>query len=290
MTANLALSAGIFVISMMGVRYYQSVALRVGAIDVPNERSGHKVTVPRGAGIVFSLIALVAILASGLPVGMTILLAGAVAMVAVVGVLDDLYSLPARVRLLIHLLAGLLVVLAFAPWQAAGILISVGLVLWVAWSINLFNFMDGADGFAAMQGIVMSLGFAFFGIPELRVIWLVLAAALAGFLIWNLHPAKVFMGDAGSTFLGLMLGVGVVSEISARGTVGIGSLLLAAPFVLDATITLIGRIARRESLAEGHRLHVYQRWLDGGAHPTVVALGYAALAGFAATLYRIGIA
>jgi Fuc2NAc and GlcNAc transferase len=210
--------------------------------------------------------------------------------IATIGFIDDRYGLSAPVRLLAQLLSAAILLLAFGgppdvPVGAGSI--SLGAVGWVigvpavVWSINLFNFMDGVDGLAASQAIFVFGGAIAVahgsGMQGQILPLLVLVAASAGFLVWNYAPAKIFMGDVGSGFLGYAVAVGVLAS-SGTGAVNVWTwLVLDAAFIADATTTLVVRLVRGQQLFHAHRSHAYQRLARRlGSHGAVTAL-YAAI-------------
>lgn len=257
-------------------------ARRLGTIQAPNERSSHTVPTPSGGGIGIvtggTLATLVLVLPDRWPLGLGVACALAV---AAIGFLDDRTPLPARLRLTAQLLLVALTLVLAVPLEglarATGLPLpallvgAIALVVAVYW-INLFNFMDGIDGIAGSEAIFMSCAAALLMLladPDAAVaapFWMLLAvaAATAGFLVLNWPPAKIFMGDAGSTWLGFMLVLcGLVSI--AEGTLSLAQWsILAAAFVTDATVTLFRRLLRRERVFEAHRRHAYQalsrRW------------------------------
>lgn len=248
-------------------------ASRMELLDVPNERSSHVKPTPRGGGLG---IATTALMVSGLawlaiPTDGRLILAVVVggALVAGVGILDDRRGLPNHVRFVVHVLASLVAVYAIGTptvLQASGhvafAMYAVGACLCVAWSINAFNFMDGIDGMAAAHatialsaiGIVSVLTSA----DTMALVSFTTAAACVGFLQLNWSPAKVFMGDVGSGFLGYLFGVLLVSSWATEDVSGTLIPVVVAPFAVDATFTLLARIARRERWWRPHRSHVYQ--------------------------------
>lgn len=257
-------------------------ARRLGTIQAPNERSSHTTPTPSGGGIGIvagGTVATAALIApAAWPLG-----AGAIAAlgVAAIGFVDDRTPLPARVRLTAQLLLVALTIALTVPLDGlaskvglplpALLVAAIALVVAVYW-INLFNFMDGIDGIAGSQAIFMCCAAALvmvLGAPDAAgtlPFWMLLtvAAATAGFLILNWPPARIFMGDAGSTYLGFMIVLlGLVTI--ANGTVSLAQWsILAAAFVTDATVTLARRLAQRERVFEAHRRHAYQhlsrRW------------------------------
>jgi len=201
-----------------------------------------------------------------------ILLPGALG-VAVVGLIDDAYGLSAKSRAAVHLAASMLTVLLLGGVESLDIgtrLLPLGLLLGslatgllISWSINLYNFMDGIDGFAGTEAIfVFGSGGAFLwhaGAVALGISALILAATVAGFFVWNRPQAKIFMGDVGSGFLGFMgLAFAVIGEKYYSVPVLIWVILYSV-FWVDASLTLIRRISRGESWYTAHRTHAYQK-------------------------------
>ena len=263
-------------------------ALRSGMLDVPNVRSSHKVPTPRGGGLAIAITILSgSVLSCWLRFTDATTMAAPLAMgaiVAAIGYMDDKRGLSAATRFAVHLAASVVTVttLLFATttrgtiepvsWAVAGVL-----VLGIAWSINLFNFMDGIDGIAASEALfVAASGAAFAFLSDhhgLFTILLLTASASAGFLVWNWPPAKIFMGDVGSGFLGFWLGAMMVA-LYLSGVVSIWtSAILAAAFIADSTTTLLRRLLRGEQWYEAHRTHAYQRLaVKWGSHTKVTSL------------------
>lgn len=270
------LLAAVFIASWAmtaGVRRY---ALARSIMDIPNARSSHRIPTPRGGGVAIVLgflgcLPLAGVL--GAVDGRSLLaLLPAGALVAAIGFLDDHRHIPARWRLLGHFVAALWLlgwlggVPALAtPWG----MLDLGLLgdflglVFLVWLLNLYNFMDGIDGIAGLEAISVCLGGALcgwvVGAPQLLWLPLILGMAAAGFLVWNFPPARIFMGDAGSGFLGLVLG-GLALQAAAVAPPLVWSwLILLGVFVVDATFTLCHRLMRGERVYEAHRSHAYQR-------------------------------
>lgn len=256
-------------------------------LDVPNARSLHERAVPRGGGLAIAAVVLVllgVLMATGrLPVaqGGGAVLAGAG--FAALGWADDRADLPALLRLVVQLvLAG---AVAFALLRTsggapvAGAWFAAALALGMVWHVNLFNFMDGADGLACAQtacaGLVFAGLLAVDGRTGLAVWAAGLGGAAAGFARWNWRPAKVFMGDVGSYFIGFQLALLVVCAWLA-GLSAWPYLILLAPFVTDATLTLARRVVTGRAWWRAHRTHAYQRAILAGLAPDRLALGVAA--------------
>jgi len=255
-------------------------------LDVPNHRSSHQVPTPRGGGLAIVLasgLAWVLMPVLGLGVPMPWLAAAAAVFVAGIGWVDDHRHVPAVVRLLSHLSAAGVVVWTLgglSPLLLAGFDLSVmplgpvlGVLL-VAWWINLTNFMDGIDGIAGVQVVSVCLGGAVVnaiaGGSTLLVLGPVgLAAATLGFLRWNWPPARIFMGDVGSGFVGAMLGVFTLQAGLIQPEVTWAWIILSATFVSDASVTLVARAIRGERLFDAHRSHTYQRLAQTRGHRAV---------------------
>lgn len=250
-------------------------ALHKSLLDIPNGRSSHTLPTPRGGGVaivISYLVALVWMLWAGL-MGRDLFLAmfGAGALIAALGFLDDHGHIAARWRLLGHFFAaawalfwlgGLPAISVFGMTLEPGLIVNVLTAFYLVWLLNLYNFMDGIDGIASVEAICVCVGaaiiYALSGVATLVWLPILLACAVAGFLLWNFPPAKIFMGDAGSGFLGIMLGC-----LSLQGA-WISSqflwvwLILLGVFIVDATVTLIRRLVRGDKVYEAHRSHAYQ--------------------------------
>ena len=280
-------------------------------VDQVNERSSHTTPTPRGGGLgltVGLLTVWVWTAWSATTPGPLLLATAALGGIAALGWWDDHANLPARLRLgLQFLLAGLAVAAVGAPehgvigpWTLAAPawLFWPIAVVGAVWLVNLTNFMDGLDGIAGGQGLVASLAAAVLlagtaAAPHWGLLGWSCAGACAGFLVWNLPPARIFMGDVGSTTLGLVFAMLTLAQLRAGVALEL-ALLPLAPFILDATCTLLRRAWRRERLSQPHRSHLYQRLARAwGGHRPVTALygGLALLGGagaWAAQQGRIG--
>ena len=257
-------------------------ARRLGTIQAPNDRSSHTVPTPSGGGVGILAGGTIATAALIAPDPWPLAIGGLAALaVAAIGFIDDRTPLPARLRLSAQLILVALTIALAVPLEGLagatglpvpGLLVAaVALIVAVYW-INLFNFMDGIDGIAGSQAIFMCCASALLMVlrsPDAAgttpfCMLLAVAAATAGFLVLNWPPAKIFMGDAGSTYLGFMIVfLGLVTISSGAMSLAQWS-ILAAAFVSDATITLIRRLMLRERVFDAHRRHAYQhlsrRW------------------------------
>jgi glycosyltransferase WbpL len=266
-------------------------AHRNNLLDIPNQRSSHVVATPRigGVALVASVLVGLALLhATGRGVGhdARVAVAGAVA-VAGLGLLDDLWQLSALPRLLVQASVAAGVVLTIGParipWLAADqVSASFLTVFWIVGLTNAYNFMDGIDGIAGAQALVAGLSWTAVALlarsPEIAALGLILAGASGGFLLHNWHPAKVFMGDAGSGFLGFLFASLPLLAPSNRVSFFWCALLLMWPFLFDTGFTVLRRARRSENLLSAHRSHIYQRLVLTGRSHNCVSLLYAGLA------------
>lgn len=272
-----------FLTSLLATRAAVALLWRGGVIDTPNDRSSHDRPVPRGGGIVFVTVFLAGIaLTTERFDGMTVALLAAGTLVAAVGLVDDLRPLPVLPRLLAHVGAGLCVSIlvegsvTFGPWEMGPLADRLLVTFVVVAFINVFNFMDGIDGLTASHAIVSVVALGLMTSDADTQLWRsssLLAGAVAGFLVWNWPPARVFMGDVGSGFLGCAVAVMSIAAVR-RGTVGLAPVLIAqTTFLVDAGATVIHRMLKRERWYEPHRQHAYQRGARTiGSHtPVVVA-------------------
>ncbi len=250
-------------------------ALAKNIIDVPNARSSHSIPTPRGGGvsIVLAFLAALAVmtLQAGAQTDALVALGGAGALIAVLGFMDDHGHIAARWRLLGHFaaavwilywLGGLPVLQVFGWSLDLGWAGAVLAAIYLVWLLNLYNFMDGIDGIASVEAITVCLGacplYWLSGHASMTALPLLLAAAVAGFLFWNFPPAKIFMGDAGSGFLGIILGGLSLQAAWLSSQLFWCWLILLGVFIVDASYTLVRRLLRGDKVYEAHRSHAYQ--------------------------------
>ena len=272
---DLIILAGMFVATLVltaAVRFY---SLSSGLIDTPNSRSSHNLPTPRGGGLSIAATYLVLLIVlkiiSDLPAHFFYSLVAGGVLVGGVGWLDDYSDVAALYRFLVHFLAATIVVFlvgGLPPLQIGTQLIDLGWsgdllsVIFLVWFTNLFNFMDGIDGIAASEAIFI-LGAAllcngFKSAHYLIMLQAGLVAGCVGFLVWNWPPAKIFMGDVGSGFLGIVIGAIALISVSL-GELSIWTwLILGSVFIVDATVTVVRRMMRGDSWYSAHRSHAYQ--------------------------------
>lgn len=271
------------------VRHY---AITRKLMDIPNARSSHTLPTPRGGGVAIVFTFLLAaglgwhqgLLASDLFGG----LLSAGGLVALVGFLDDHGHIAARWRLLAHFTAAAIALfwldgmpaldLGIAQINAFWLVNALGM-LYLVWLLNLYNFMDGIDGLAALQAVITCLSacalYGLAGHVQLMVPPALLAMAVSGFLVWNFPPARIFMGDAGSGFLGLALGVMAIQAASTFANYFWVWCILMGVFIVDATFTLLRRCLSGSKVYEAHRTHAYQYAARRAGSHLVVTAGVA---------------
>jgi UDP-N-acetylmuramyl pentapeptide phosphotransferase/UDP-N-acetylglucosamine-1-phosphate transferase len=285
-----------FVVAAVGGWAYLRIA-PPRALDIPNPRSSHTRPTLRGGGLVIVagfFAGLIAWLASGGSLSPRAIgwLVGAV-LVAAVSFVDDLRPLPAMPRLVAHIGGAILLTLAGVQAGDTSLILAF---IYVILLTNVYNFMDGIDGLAASQAIIAGIAMAVAGTLTTNALVTVsgglLAAASAGFALYNVPPARMFMGDVGSTFLGFSF-----AGLSLLASIGVGGgklpiefgLVLFAPFVFDSLVTLSRRVVRGERWYAAHRSHYYQRLVDRGlTHLQVTGL-YAGLGLVAAAAALAGL-
>ena len=264
-------------------------AIKNAIIDYPNERSSHDIPKPRGGGIGIAIVCIVCtsilyifdllpfpFVMAALPGGL---------LIAFTGWLDDKYRIKISVRMVIYLISSLWacywLILNGMKIDAVIIIVFFICAVGITWLTNLYNFMDGTDGFAAIEAVSVSVLITILaslsGLYGLALINLVIIATTAGFLLWNWPPAKIFMGDTGSCYLGFVFGVMTVSSFTLfKFPVSVWLVLLSV-FICDATLTLLKRILNREQWYKSHRSHSYQRLIQCGATHRQLLFGLLAI-------------
>jgi len=260
--------------------------LRARAIlDHPNDRSSHDTPTPKGGGLALVAVVLTAWVGSGLYLEsgtfLTWALPGVALILAGLSWVDDLRGLPQVIRLAVQV-TSVTAILLLKPTHDEffqGLLPHVldallAGIIWV-WFINLFNFMDGIDGITSIETIIIGVGVALTGEGPTALLGGILAAAAAGFLKWNWHPAKIFMGDVGSVPLGFLLGW-LLLDVAGNGHWTV-ALILPAYYLADATITLDRRALKGEKVWHAHRQHFYQQAVQRGLSHANVSIKVAFL-------------
>jgi Fuc2NAc and GlcNAc transferase len=275
--------------SILGVYLFKQYALHKGLLDNPNHRSSHTTPTPRGGGIVFITLWLTFLLSSGflgqIPLELTCLFLIPTAFIGIISYLDDRYTLSAKIRFGVQILASIIALYLLDNTSLEFGLFSLSLV-WLTlpimffsliWSTNLFNFMDGMDGFAGTEAVfVLGIGslliYLNHGFALSYVLW-ALVILILGFLVWNKPKAKIFMGDVGSASLGFIILLSGLAAQKYNQVPFILWLMLYGIFLFDATITLIRRVLNGETWHEAHRKHAYQRLNQAGWSHGKVMIG-----------------
>lgn len=249
-------------------------AIAQQVVDIPNERSSHALATPRGGGIAIAITfigCLLTLRITGIiSTELLAAFAGSGIVVALIGIIDDHRPVASSLRLLVHFVAAAWILFCLAsalqqfPTRSILPLWSTNLVaaFYLVWLTNLYNFMDGIDGLASIEAITVGIGGAvlyWLILPE--GLWLLpalLVASASGFLIWNFPPARIFMGDCGSGFLGISFAVLSLHAATFGQEVFWAWTVLLAVFVVDATSTLLLRALKGEKIFHAHRSHAYQ--------------------------------
>lgn len=282
-----------FIVSVFLCWLFMRTDSRFHILDYPNERSMHSKPVPRSGGV--SILAGIYLSITGWAIwvgevpSVVFWIVGAGLFVAIVSFLDDRFSLSIGYRIVVHFISASLLVYgglgleaipfpggALIPGKVLGILITLLVVIWM---LNLYNFMDGMDGFAGGMAL---FGFGTYAIlgwlagnEVFMLLSLIIAAAASGFLVLNFPPARIFMGDTGSSLLGFFA-VSFILWADHEGIFPIWiGILVFSPFVIDATATLFRRALKGENIWKAHKSHYYQRLVQAGwGHRRTVFLQY----------------
>jgi UDP-GlcNAc:undecaprenyl-phosphate GlcNAc-1-phosphate transferase len=254
--------------------------------DIPNERSLHETPVPRigGVAMMAGLLTGWMLMLTSLKWWIVLPLIG----LFIVSLLDDMHNLPVRKRLMAHLAAAAILIVGSGLLTQQGVLIALIAVLLTVWMTNLYNFMDGSDGLAGGMALI---GFSMYGIAALiahddtqAMLNFTIGAAALGFLYNNFHPAKIFLGDAGSIPLGfLAAGMGLWGWQQGYWASWF-PIFVFSPFIVDASVTLVKRTLRGAKITQAHREHYYQRLIQmGWSHSTVALVEYGLMLGAGAS-------
>ena len=272
---------GLFFLSVLLTFLIKKYAIKKSIYDVPNERSSHTTPTPRGGGVAIVVVFYLSLILfkDKIDFGLFLALLTSIPIV-VISVIDDLFTLSSKIRLAVQALSALLGLyflggvesIDFVFFKLNGAFVNVIAFISILWLTNLYNFLDGIDGYASSEAVTVGLGmFIFFSNP----LGLVIAVASLGFLVFNWHKATIFMGDVGSATLGYLFAIFAFSNTS-DGNIYIWLILLSL-FWYDATITLFRRYRNGESITQAHKKHAYQRLTQAGwSHSLVVhwAIGF----------------
>lgn len=263
----------LFLISFLLTYFIKNYMIKKSLVAVVNERSSHTVPTPHGGGIALAITWFIGLfylyfigeISSNL---FYALLFGAV--ISIVSFFDDIYELSPKIRLIaqaIVAIGGLYFLggfetLTFGIFNLQNpIFTNIFAFFMIIWFINLYNFLDGINGYAGSQAVFLSLsGFVLFSGNH----FLVLAVAVLGFLYWNWNKAKIFMGDVGSTLLGYNIAIFTIYYANQEATNFWIWIILFGVYWFDATLTLVRRKLNKEKLSQAHKKHAYQRLTQSG--------------------------
>ncbi len=289
----------VFISTYFGVALFRRWSVKKGLLDIPNDRSSHVVPTPRGGGLVIAIITALAYIASSWLFGYNLsygYLIGSF-LIVVISTLDDIFSVSVVWRFLVHgIAAGILIYDVghfnpiYIPFYGQNIhfgIFGVGIsALWIIWLINSYNFMDGIDGIAGIQAVVAGLSWliaaSISGFPGVVIMGGVVMSSSAAFLMHNWQPARIFMGDAGSAFLGFTFAaIPLIFANEIKGDTGLVpylAVLFVWFFVFDSIFTFVKRLLNGEKVWHPHRKHIYQKLVIAGLSHQSVSLIYGALA------------
>jgi len=273
----------VFIFSLASTYCLILLAKSKGILDIPGKRSSHVSPTPRGGGFSVVLAVTLCILwfvydsgdqSNWAWFGATLFF------VALVGFIDDIKGLSACLRACLYVLFSLIYIISAHGFDIATKIEVIQIILGalvLTWMINLYNFMDGADGVAGLQALIVAIPvtviLVFSKQFEIASLCLVIAASVLGFLVWNWAPAKIFMGDVGSCSLGFIFGC-LMYQTHIDEIISIFFwLILMSMFLVDSTLTLLTRFLRGEKWYEAHCSHAYQRYLQLGNSHQKLAIG-----------------
>ena len=285
---------GLMLCSAILTYFVRAYALSQQLLDIPNKRSSHTVNTARGGGIAFSVLIVMSLVTlyalKLLPFNEFMAFIGAGIVVTLVGFVDDHRPLSIKLRMGLHFLSAIWALLWLGGLPALylfGLPLDMPVVAYVlavfylVWMLNLYNFMDGIDGLAAIEAVTVCGSAAvlcqLLGLYTLSFLPAIISAVTLGFLLWNFPPAKIFMGDAGSGFLGIILAILSLQAAWINPDLLWSWLILLGVFIVDATFTLVRRLLQGDKVYEAHRSHAYQYASRQFASHRVVTVSVAAI-------------
>ena len=265
----------LFFLSVLLTYVIKHYANKKSILDIPNERSSHEKPTPRGGGLAIVIVFYVGLIYLHESIDTKLLYALLCGIpIMIISLVDDIFTLTAKVRLIVQSISTVMALyflggvssIDFILFELDGFWLNILAFIAMLWITNLYNFLDGIDGYAGMEAVTLGLGLAFLFHNNLGF---VMIAASLGFLLFNWHRASIFMGDVGSATLGFIFAVFVFYDTS-EGNILIWLILLSL-FWFDATVTLLRRYRNAESIMQAHKKHAYQRLVQSGwSHSKVV--------------------
>lgn len=266
----------LLMLSFLGTYTMRWYSLKKDILDIPNDRSSHTVPTPRGGGVAIIIVFYIGLFYfyKSLDTHLFYALLTAIP-IALISILDDIYTLSSKIRFLVQSIAAISALyclggvdyIDFIVFKLSGVWLNIIAFIAILWLTNLYNFLDGIDGYAGMEAVTVGIGiYVLFGNP----MGLVISTASLGFLYFNWHKASIFMGDVGSATLGFIFAVFVFSD-TTQGNIYIWMVFLSL-FWLDATVTLVRRARHKEKLTQAHKKHAYQRLSQSGYSPSRIVM------------------
>ena len=276
----------LFFISYIATYLVRTIAIKMNVYDIPTERSSHTIPTPRGGGIALIISWYIGITYehffwNSMPSNLFYAFLSGLILV-VIGLIDDIWRVNPKIKIIFQVLTSLLAIFFLGGLQKVDLglfiienkyILSVFAIIGIVWAINLFNFLDGIDGYLGSEVVFISLSIS---LLCLNSIVISLGAITLGFLIWNWQKAKIFIGDVGSTLLGFNIAVFAIYFQNMDKTSILVWIILSSVFWFDATLTLYRRFKNKEKLSIAHKKHAYQRIVQAGfSHQktTLSALG-----------------
>jgi len=264
----------LFIISFITTYVVRLIAVKLNIYDVPGERSSHTIPTPRGGGIALIISWYIGITYehmfwNSMPSNLYhALLSGAI--IVGIGMIDDIWSVNPKIKIIFQILASGLALYFLGGLQKVDLgfcildniyVLSIIALVGIVWAVNLFNFLDGIDGYLGSEVVFISIAI---GILCTNSMVLLLGSVTLGFLVWNWQRAKIFMGDVGSTLLGFNVAIFAIYYQNTDKTSILVWIILSSVFWFDATLTLFRRFRNRETLSVAHKKHAYQRITQAG--------------------------
>lgn len=263
----------LFLLSFFLTFFIRKLAIKKSILDFPNERSSHKTPTPKGGGLAIAIIWFLGLvyfyITDNINQRLFLSFMPGILLV-IIGIIDDIIAIKPVYRLIFQLIVSGLAISIIGGLEKLNLgfyivenrlALTILALLGTVWFINLFNFLDGIDGYIGMEVIfITSAAFILFN----DNIALLLLVSTLGFLVWNWQPAKIFMGDVGSTLLGFNIAIfSIYYQNTSKSSLVIW-LMLSSVFWFDATLTLFRRYRNKEKLIIAHRKHAYQRIVQAG--------------------------
>ncbi len=264
----------LFILSFIATYIVRTIAIKMNVYDIPTERSSHTIPTPRGGGIALIISWYIGITYehffwNSMPSNLFYAFLSGLILV-VIGLIDDIWRVNPKIKIIFQVLTSLLAIFFLGGLQKVDLglfiienkyILSVFAIIGIVWAINLFNFLDGIDGYLGSEVVFISLSIS---LLCLNSIVISLGAITLGFLIWNWQKAKIFIGDVGSTLLGFNIAVFAIYFQNMDKTSILVWIILSSVFWFDATLTLYRRFKNKEKLSIAHKKHAYQRIVQAG--------------------------